>query len=34
MVFLIIVTSVSVFGVKTTNLMNKVSTAVGNAIGP
>jgi len=33
-VFLIIVTSVTVFGNKTSVLIGKVSTAVGAAIGP
>lgn len=34
MIFLVIVTSVSAFGVKTDNIMNRVSTAIGTAIGP
>lgn len=33
MVFLVIITSVTTFGNKTTNIMSRVSTAVSNAIG-
>jgi pilus assembly protein Flp/PilA len=34
LVFLVIVSSVTAFGTKTTNIMNSVSTAIGHAIGP
>ncbi len=34
LVFLVIVTSVTAFGNKTTNLINRVSVAIGAAIGP
>ncbi|WP_249138114.1 Flp family type IVb pilin [Phenylobacterium montanum] len=33
LIFLVIVTSVSAFGNKTTNMMNTVSAAIGGAIG-
>ena len=33
LVFLVIITTVTAFGNKTTGIMSKVSTAVGNAIG-
>ena len=33
LVFLVIITSVTTFGNKTTNIMSRVSTAISNAVG-
>ena len=34
LIFVVIVSSMTVFGNKTTNVMNRVSNAIGSAIGP